>query len=256
MDCKLDTSRPSCVINRSAPTATVRPATLADTPKPGVASKLSIGARVRFNCFAAVTIDSAIGCSERVSTAATRARTSLYSNPSAGTRSVSSGRPLVSVPVLSSAITLTSRNACKASPLRKSTPSSAARPVPTMIEVGVASPIAHGQAIIRTATALTSAKVSAGDGPKISQTRKVSVAAAITAGTNHMVTLSTSAWIGSFDPCACSTRRMICASTVFAPTLVTQKLKAPVLLIVPPTTSAPTPLDTGTGSPVIMLSST
>jgi hypothetical protein len=39
-----------------------------------------------------------------------------------------------------------------------------------MIEVGVASPIAHGQAMISTATALTSAKLSAGDGPKISQT--------------------------------------------------------------------------------------
>ncbi|MDT4833562.1 hypothetical protein FQZ97_671760 [compost metagenome] len=120
----------------------------------------------------------------------------------------------------------------------------------------MASPMAHGQAMMSTATALTSAKVSAGSGPKTSQTPKVSAAAAITAGTNHMVTLSTSAWIGSLEPCASSTRRMICASTVFAPTLVTRKLKAPVLLMVPPTTSAPTAFDTGTGSPVIMLSST
>ncbi|MOA38306.1 hypothetical protein D3C78_1599770 [compost metagenome] len=101
---------------------------------------------------------------------------------------------------MSSAITLTSRSACKASPLRNNTPSSAARPVPTIMEVGVASPMAQGQAIISTATALISAKVSAGDGPNTSQTRKVSAAAAITAGTNHMVTLSTNAWIGSLEP--------------------------------------------------------
>ena len=120
----------------------------------------------------------------------------------------------------------------------------------------MASPIAHGQAMMSTATALTRAKVSAGVGPKISQIRKVNVAAAITAGTNHMVTLSTSAWIGSLEPWACSTRRMICASTVLAPIRVTRKLNAPVLLIVPPITSAPAVLCTGTGSPLIMLSST
>ena len=38
-----------------------------------------------------------------------------------------------------------------------STPASAPRPVPTMIDIGVASPSAHGQAMIKTATALTSA---------------------------------------------------------------------------------------------------
>ena len=62
-----------------------------------------------------------------------------------------------------------------------------------MIEVGVAKPIAHGQAMMSTATALTKAKVRAGDGPNTSQTRKVSKATSITAGTNHNVTLSTTA---------------------------------------------------------------
>ena len=81
----------------------------------------------------------------------------------------SRGRPSVSVPVLSTATTCASFS-CNASPLRNSTPISAPRPVPTMIEVGVASPIAQGQAMISTATALTSAKLSAGDGPKINQT--------------------------------------------------------------------------------------
>ncbi|SFP26152.1 hypothetical protein SAMN04244567_04096, partial [Paracoccus pantotrophus] len=84
--------------------------------------------------------------------------------------------------------------------------------------------------MISMATALISAKVSAGSGPKNSQIGKVSAATAITAGTNPSVTLSTSAWIGNFEPCVSSTMRMICASTVSAPTLVARNEKAPVLL--------------------------
>ena len=93
-----------------------------------------------------------------------------------------------------------------------------------MIEVGVANPIAHGQAMISTATALTSAKLSCCEGPKISQTAKVASAASITA-LSHRVTLSTTAWIGSFEPCACSTMRMICASMVCAPTAVAPSVR-------------------------------
>ena len=69
-----------------------------------------------------------------------------------------------------------------------------------MIEVGVASPMAQGQAMISTATALTRANASAGLGPSSHQAAKVSRAAAMTAGTNQPVTLSTSAWIGSLAP--------------------------------------------------------
>jgi hypothetical protein len=68
-------------------------------------------------------------------------------------------------PVLSSATIRAARRLWSASPFRNRTPISAARPVPTMMEVGVARPIAQGQAMISTATALTSAKVSAGAGP-------------------------------------------------------------------------------------------
>ncbi|MCY1372528.1 hypothetical protein D9M69_597400 [compost metagenome] len=124
-----------------------------------------------------------------------------------------------------------------------------------MMEVGVARPIAHGQAMISTATALTSAKVSAGSGPNASQMMKVRTAAAMTAGTNHMVMRSTSAWIGSLEPCACSTMRMICASNVSLPTLVARNVSAPFWLTVPPTTSEPGVFSTGTGSPLIMDSS-
>ena len=93
--------------------------------------------------------------------------------------------------------------------------------------------------MMSTATALTSAKLSAGDGPQASQAPKVSRATAITAGTNHMVTWSTSACMGSLEPWACSTMRMICASSVSAPTLVARKASAPFWFTVPPTSSAP-----------------
>ncbi|CFE03918.1 Uncharacterised protein [Bordetella pertussis] len=198
----------------------------------------------------------AMGCSDLASTAATLPSTAARSKPSASTRSVSSGRPLVRVPVLSTATTRASLSACSASPLRNSTPSCAARPVPTMMEVGVASPMAHGQAMMSTATALTSAKVSAGSGPNTNQMAKVARATAMTAGTNHMVMRSTSAWMGSLEPWACSTMRMICASTVSPPTLVARSASAPFWLTVPPTTSAPGCFSTGTGSPLIMDSST
>ena len=56
-------------------------------------------------------------------------------------------------------------------------------PVPTMIDSGVARPSAQGQAMINTATVLTSAKVNAGEGPKSNQTTKVTTAMNITTGT-------------------------------------------------------------------------
>ncbi len=62
-----------------------------------------------------------------------------------------------------------------------------------MIDVGVASPIAQGHAIMSTATALTKLNVRAGSGPKINQVIKVKRERPITTGTNHMVILSTNA---------------------------------------------------------------
>ena len=57
-----------------------------------------------------------------------------------------------------------------------STPIVAPLPVPTMIDIGVASPSAHGQAMISTATALTSACASRGSGPTSAQTTNVTAA--------------------------------------------------------------------------------
>ena len=65
---------------------------------------------------------------------------------------LTTGRPSVSVPVLSSTtISIFLLNSkLKASLIRM--PSSAPLPIPTIIAVGVASPNAHGQAITNTVT--------------------------------------------------------------------------------------------------------
>ena len=88
----------------------------------------------------------------------------------------------------------------RASPPLIRIPDLAPLPVPTMIEVGVARPIAQGQAMISTATKLRSAKVRAGSGPNINQIKKVIVAMAITTGTNTALILSASRWMGALDP--------------------------------------------------------
>ena len=114
--------------------------------------------------------------------------------------SVSSGSPLVRVPVLSSTTVSSLWAPSRASPPLIRMPDSAPLPVPTMIEVGVARPIAHGQAMIRTATVFRSANVRAGSGPNRSQTKNVTAATPITAGTNTALILSARRWMGAFDP--------------------------------------------------------
>jgi hypothetical protein len=74
--------------------------------------------------------------------------------------------PCVSVPVLSTIKVSIVRRRSMASASRNNTPTCAARPVATMIDIGVAKPSAHGQAMISTATALTTAYVHEGSGPK------------------------------------------------------------------------------------------
>jgi hypothetical protein len=65
--------------------------------------------------------------------------------------------PIVSVPVLSTTSVSIFSNVSSASALRIRMPCCAPLPVPVMIDIGVASPSAHGQAMIKTAMALTSA---------------------------------------------------------------------------------------------------
>src|ERR1700733_12363071 len=95
------------------------------------------------------------------------------------------GLPSVKVPVLSTTSVSTRSISSIASALRTSTPSRAPRPVPTMIDIGVARPSAQGQAINSTEIAATSAKPNAGGGPKTIQARNATAATASTAGTNQ-----------------------------------------------------------------------
>ncbi len=62
-------------------------------------------------------------------------------------------------------------------------PASAPRPVPTMIAVGVARPIAHGQAMTRTLTNAVSAYVNCGSGPPANHSTNVADATIRTIGT-------------------------------------------------------------------------
>ena len=127
-------------------------------------------------------------------------------------------------------------------------PSWAPRPVPTMIAVGVASPRAHGQAMISTATAAVNAD--AADSPTPSQKPRVATARAMTIGTNTAEMRSASRCTGALPVCASSTRRAIWASLVSAPTRVARTTSRPPALTVAPMTASPGATSTGTGSPV------
>lgn len=81
-------------------------------------------------------------------------RMSVSSQPAAAAKPWNAGLPSVSVPVLSTMRMSTRRSVSIASALRNNTPWLAAFPVATMTDIGVARPRAHGQAMIRTATAL------------------------------------------------------------------------------------------------------
>ena len=93
-------------------------------------------------------------------------------------------------------------------------PVSAPRPVPTMIAVGVARPMAHGQAITTTLMKAVSASVSRGSGPSTNQTANVTAATTRTTGTKTSAMRSASRWIGALLPCARLTSSTIRASAV------------------------------------------
>ncbi len=77
--------------------------------------------------------------------------------PSAARMVLTFGFPSVRVPVLSTISVLTFSIVSRASALRTRMPSLAPRPVPTMMDMGVAKPRAQGQAMMSTATAFTKA---------------------------------------------------------------------------------------------------
>ncbi len=218
-------------------------------------SKSATAVNVILRAFASATIAAASGCSLPWSRLAAHCR--IWSAWKGGTACTSrnAGRPSVSVPVLSTTSVSTWRRASIASASRNRTPCCAARPVATMIVIGVARPSAHGQAMISTATALSTACVHEGAGPNRPQPKNVSTATDNTASTNQYATVSAMRCIGARERCACATSCTICASMLSSPSRSARTTRLPVPLSVAPITLSPTVLPTGTGSPVSIDSS-
>ena len=132
-------------------------------------------------------------------------------------------------------------------------PSCAPRPVPTSRAVGVASPSAQGQAMIRTATAAVKAAVA--EWPVTSHAARVRSDRPMTTGTNTADTRSASRCTSALPFWASSTRRAIWASWVSDPTRLASTTIRPPALTVAPTTLSPGPTSTGTDSPVSIAAS-
>ena len=243
--------------SRGRPTSTawlVSPSAITPwTPRPSTFAKsstLGSGPAAR----AASATARAIGCSEASSRAPASRSTSSADSPSAAITSRRAIRPVVTVPVLSRTIVSTRRVDSRTSGPLIRMPSWAPRPVPTISAVGVASPRAHGQAMISTATAAV--KAAGSPSPVPIQNPSVPTARAITIGTKIPETRSARRWTSALPFCAASTSCAIWASWVSAPTRVARTTSLPPALTVAPTTASPTPTSTGTDSPVSIDAST
>ena len=120
--------------------------------------------------------------------------------------------------------------------------------MPVSIAVGVARPIAHGQAMISTATAAVNAVPA--PAPAASQTASVATATPMTTGTNTAEIRSASRCTGALPAWACTTSRAIWASCVSAPTRLARTTRWPPAFTHPPVTGSPGPTSAGAGSPV------
>ena len=203
-----------------------------------------------------LTIASANGCSDCFSAVPISDKNFTSSSPSATKTSVNTGFPCVTVPVLSTTTVSMPWVCSKCSPPLNNIPNSAERPEPAIMEVGVANPSAHGQAITRTAINTSSACVKSPGWTQMNHARKVRTAIPTTIGTNIPEIRSARRWIGALDPCASSTTLMIWANAVSFPTFIALILMKPFLLIVEPYTASPSILSTGRLSPVSIDSST
>ena len=126
------------------------PSSSASTPFPGTERKFTASGAVSLSSSALRTIASASGCSDCFSSPAASVSSSFSESPFGRTdrsrpafpRSAYRSCPCTTVLILCSS--------SSDSADLKSTPSSAPRPVPTMIATGVASPSAHGQEMTST----------------------------------------------------------------------------------------------------------
>ena len=163
------------------PTAIRLPSTVPTTPLPVSEVKSAAAPRLKPRSSAPLTTASASGCSLLRSRLATsRNKSSSSTAPSRrrwrGAACLRSGsrscrRPAVSTFSISSS----------ASAFLMRTPAQAPRPVPTMIDIGVANPSAQGQAMIKHGDGVDESRSpSPAPGPNIDQTMNVTTAAAMT----------------------------------------------------------------------------
>ena len=160
----------------------------------------------------------ASGCSLSASMEAAFRRSSSSVTPLAGKTSVTVGRPSVSVPVLSTAMTAILPVSSRASLVLNKMPFRAPTPLPTMMATGVARPRAHGHEMTSTEMARVSAKAISFDARSHPMTTRTAMP--ITAGTKTADTRSAIRAMGALVAAASDTRRMICASVVSSPTRV------------------------------------
>mmetsp|Transcript_77186 Transcript_77186/g.221057 ORF Transcript_77186/g.221057 Transcript_77186/m.221057 type:complete len:295 (-) Transcript_77186:742-1626(-) len=173
----------------------------------------------------------------------------------------------------------------KAAALFTRQPRLAATPVATMTAMGVAKPMAHGQAIINTAIPNFMAKRNLSESwtssstammpppmppcmwwpcgtrtvpenTKADQITKVTRERPTTEGTKMRATMSAMRWTSALLACASCTSATIWPSMVSPPTLVTLIKQPPEMQVEPPTTRSPCFLTSGELSPVSKLSST
>ena len=246
---------PRSFMSARFPSATARPSTVPRTPFPVTPSNPETLARATPRTSLPCTIAAASGCSLPRSSVAARRSSVPSSNPAAGSTVTSLGLPSVSVPVLSTTSVSTLRITSIASAFRKSTPMVAPFPVATMIDIGVASPSAHGQAMMSTATALMMACAMRGCGPQAPHTTKVTAAIPTTMGTNQPDTKSASFWMGARLRCASATIATMRERRVSAPTFSARMTREPVPFTVAPTSRSPGRFSTGMGSPLTIDSS-
>ena len=161
---------------------------------------------------------------------------------------MTTGCPVVMVPVLSSATICTRPAISSAAAVLNRMPFFAPRPLPTMIATGVAKPSAQGQEITSTEIARASAPPS--PSPRSSHTASVTTAMVMTTGTNTPDTLSAALAMGALVAAASETILMIWLRVVSSPTRVASQRKKPEVFTVAADTWSPASLSTGMDSPV------
>ncbi len=217
----------------------------ATTPRPVTVSTVSGRPGSPTVRAASSTTGRASGWSDPASASAAHRSTSSRSAVPRGTTSVTRGRPVVRVPVLSRATVSIRAAVSRNSPPLTRMPSRAARPIPATTATGIEMTSAPGQLMTSSVRASVTSRV----------TSPTTRARAIAPGVYQRLKRSRNRCVGACASCASSTRRMMRARVVSAPTPVADTRSIPPREIVPAKTRSPTCFSTGMDSPVIDASS-